>query len=115
MPRTKDNFIPYRQPGSLKTTGVPRGWSEVPTDFMLWMLVRDGKVLFVSAGKKFWGTAERLAVKYKADRILYMPTSYLNAEETVAALVAHYQPPYNFRAQSVQLAELDAILSFTEN
>ena len=97
--------------GYFKTTGVPKGWFELPTDFMLWMIVAGGKVLYVSAGKDFYGLASRLCKKYKGDRVLYMPTSYLNAEETVAALIAHYQPPYNFRAQSYQLAELDAILS----
>ena len=96
---------------SFKSSGVPKGFVELPMGFMLWMIVRDGKVLFISAGKNWWGTAERLCKKYKGDRILYMPTSYLNSEETVAALVEHYQPPYNFRAQSYQLAELDAILS----
>ena len=94
----------------MKTTGMPKGFSEVPREFMLYMLVRDGKILFISAGKDVWVAAERLRARYKADRVLYMPTSYLKAEETVAALVAHYQPPYNFKSQSIQLAELSAIL-----
>ena len=98
-----------------QASAQPQGFSELPMGFVLWMLVRHGRVVFISAGKEIWGVAARLQKKYKADRILYMPTSYLNAEETVAALVAHYQPPYNFKSQSIQLAELDAILSSTEN
>ena len=94
----------------MKTSGLPQGFSEVPREFMLYMLVRAGRVIFVSAGKDVWAGAERLWARYKADRVLYMPTSYLKAEETVAALVAHYQPPYNFKSQSIQLAELSAIL-----
>lgn len=110
MPYYNDG--PYR---NFKSTGIPKGWSEVPQDFMLYMLVRAGKVLFVSAGKDIFPVAAKLQKKYKADRVLYMPTSYLNSEETVAALIAHYQPPYNFKTQSAQLAELDALLSEAEN
>lgn len=93
-----------------RSSGVPKGFSEMPRGFMLYMLIANGKVVFISAGKSPWATAERLCVKYRADRVLYMPTSYLNSEETVAALVEHYQPPYNFKARSIQLSELTAIL-----
>lgn len=95
---------------SFRSTGTPKGFTDLPMDFVLYMIIGNGRVLFISAGKDPWATATRLRKKYKADRIIYMPTSYLKAEETVAALVAHYQPPYNFKSQSIELAELDAIL-----
>lgn len=101
--------------GTFRSTGVPKGWSELPSGYFLYMLVAAGRIVFVSAGKDPWAVATRLQRKYKADRVLYMPTSYLKAEEAVAALVAHYQPPYNFKAQSTQLAELDALMSEAEN
>ena len=100
-------LMKFRAP--LRTTGVPKGFTELMREYMIYMLIRDGKVVFISAGRYF-ATAEKLFSKYQADRILYMPCMIDAAEETVAALVAHYQPPYNFKSQSYQLAELSAIL-----
>ena len=102
----------FRSP--IRTTGVPKGFTELSREYMIYMLIRDGKVVFISAGKNF-AAAEKFYSKYQADRIVYMPCMIDAAEEVVAALVAHYQPPYNFKSQSIQLAELDAILSEAEN
>ncbi len=102
-----ETFRPGRY---LKTTGLPEGFSELPSGFFIYMVVSLGRVQFISAGIDPWGVAEKFRSKFKADRVLYRRASVDTAWLEVENLIEKYHPPYNYKPQSAQLAELDTIL-----
>jgi hypothetical protein len=101
--------------GQFNTTGTLKEFSELPQGYFIYIIIRSGKVIFISAGMDPWRTATILKQKYQADRILYKSSTMNKAINEVAILIEKYQPPYNFKAQSIQLAELDAILAPMES
>lgn len=103
--------VEYLRWKPIETTGMPEGFNELPLGrHFVYILVRSGRVIFVSAGRDPWAVAMGLKAKFKADRILYQQVLHVMADGIVAGLIDRYQPPYNFKAHSIELAELSALL-----
>lgn len=102
---------PFYSKAAFKTTGLPKGFSELPQGYFIYIIVALGRVQFISASVNPWEVAEKFRKRFRGDRVLYKQTSFNTAEAEIAKLIEQYQPPYNYKAESIQLSELNALLS----